>query len=230
MTNTTSTGLSARMALVVLAATTAMALAGCKTDSTKTAGTVAGGIPTKPQSNGNHAPSISGSPARSVTLGQTYSFKPTAKDADGDAITFKIANKPDWAAFDAATGRLSGQPADADAGTYTGIVISATDGKATASLAAFAITVNQIANGSATVTWNPPTENTDGTPLTDLAGYRIRYGQAPNQLTNVVTITNVGLTSAVIENLGPGTWYFGVVAFNDEQVESAVSELGQKTI
>lgn len=230
MTNTTSTGFSARMALVAFAAMAAMALAGCKTDAPKSPDATTGGSSTKPQSSGNHAPTISGSPAGSVTLGQTYSFKPTASDADGDKITFSIQNKPDWAAFDSATGRLSGQPTDADVGTYTGIVISATDGKATASLAAFSLAVNQIGDGSATVTWNPPTENTDGTALTDLAGYRIRYGQAPNQLTNVVTITNVGITSAVIENLGPGTWYFGVVAYNDEQVESSISELGQKTI
>lgn len=227
MTNTNSTGLGARMALMALAA---IALAGCKTDSPKAPDSTTGGSSTKPQSGTNRAPTISGSPAASVTLGQTYSFKPTASDPDGDTITFTISNKPDWATFDSATGRLSGKPADADAGTVTGIVITATDGKANASLAAFSITVNQVANGSATVSWNPPTENTDGTALTDLAGYRIRYGQAPNQLTNVVTINNVGVTSAVIENLGPGTWYFGVVAFNDEQVESAISQLGQKTI
>ena len=110
------------------------------------------------------------------------------------------------------------------------IVISVTDGQATTSLAAFSIAVNQVANGAATVTWEPPTENTDGTALTDLKGYRIRYGLAPNALTNVVTVPTVGISSAVIENLGPGTWYFGVVAYNASAVESALSDLAQKTI
>jgi len=62
-------------------------------------------------------------------------------------------------------GRLTGTPTAASVGTYSNIVISS-DGAKSASLAAFTITVNQISNGSATVTWTPPTQNSDGTVLT----------------------------------------------------------------
>src|SRR5262249_17331443 len=71
----------------------------------------------------------------------SYSFTPTASDPDGDALTFAIANKPDWASFDTSTGQLSGTPVAASAGTFANIQISVSDGQATASLATFSIDV-----------------------------------------------------------------------------------------
>ncbi len=50
----------------------------------------------------------------------------------------------------------------------------------------FDITVNQIALGSATLSWKPPTENADGSALTNLAGYRIYYGRNRDNLTESV--------------------------------------------
>ena len=47
----------------------------------------------------NRPPVISGSPATSVTVGQAYSFTPTASDPDGQALSFSIANRPSWATF-----------------------------------------------------------------------------------------------------------------------------------
>ena len=76
-----------------------------------------------------------------MNAGSAYTFRPTASDADGDTLTFAIANRPAWATFNTATGQLSGTPTSASAGTYSNIVISVSDGKASAALAAFAITV-----------------------------------------------------------------------------------------
>jgi hypothetical protein len=56
------------------------------------------------------APVIEGSPPTAVTVSSTYDFRPSATDADGDALRFSVANKPAWTAFDPATGRLSGNP------------------------------------------------------------------------------------------------------------------------
>ena len=178
----------------------------------------------------NRPPTISGTPAASVTVGQAYSFQPTATDPDGQALTFSIANRPAWAAFSSSTGRLSGTPAAADAGTWVNIVISVSDGQASAQLPAFAITANQVSTGTATLSWQPPTQNADGSLLTNLAGYRIRYGTTSNALSNSVQIANPGITSAVIESLSPATWYFAVVAYNTVGVESDLSTLAQKTI
>jgi hypothetical protein len=178
----------------------------------------------------NGAPVVSGSPETDATAGSTYTFQPTAYDPDGDSIEYRIENKPAWAAFDIRSGRLSGTPSDADVGTYTNIVISVSDGKASAALGPFTITVSQVQLGAATLTWLPPTENTDGSPIADLAGYRIRYGRQAGELTELQSIPNPGITSAVVENLASGTWYFTVSAYNTSGVESEYSNLAQKTI
>ena len=69
-------------------------------------------------------------------------FAPSAADSDGDALVFGISGKPAWASFDTASGRLTGTPASADAGTYQGIVISVSDGDTQSTLPAFDLTVN----------------------------------------------------------------------------------------
>ena len=178
----------------------------------------------------NKAPTISGSPATSANVGAPYSFTPSAADGDGDALTFSIVNKPTWATFSTTTGKLSGTPAAGDASATSGIVISVSDGKATVSLAAFSINVTAVATGSATVGWTPPTQNTDGTALLNLAGYHIYYGTSLTVMDNVVTITTVGITTHMIDNLMPGTWYFTVKAFTTDGTESSASNMASKTI
>jgi hypothetical protein len=178
----------------------------------------------------NSPPTIAGSPATTATVGSPYTFQASATDPEGDPIQFEISNKPAWATFDASTGRLSGTPADADVGAFSNIVISASDGKASVSLAPFGITVAQVQLGAATLTWLPPTENTDGTPIDDLAGFRIRYGRDPGELTKVVSVPNPGITTAVVENLETGVWYFTVSAYNRTGIESENSNLAQKTV
>lgn len=92
----------------------------------------------------NTPPIISGTPATSVTLGNSYNFTPTTTDINGDPLTFTITNKPTWAIFNAKTGALSGTPTTI--GTTTGIKISVTDRKSTAvSLPVFSVVVNRSA-------------------------------------------------------------------------------------
>jgi Putative Ig domain len=176
------------------------------------------------------APVISGTPPASDLAGQAYSFTPTATGPAGYTLTFSISGRPAWATFNAGTGQLAGTPTAVSVGTYSNIVISVSDGVTSASLAAFTITVNQISNGSATVTWTPPTQNSDGTVLTNLAGYRIYYGNAANSLTQRVDLANAGLTAYTVDNLSAATWYFGVTAYTTSGAESALSNLGSKTI
>jgi hypothetical protein len=68
--------------------------------------------------------------------------------------------------------------------------------------------------GSLTVSWTPPARNTDGTPVTDLTGYTIRYGQTPGNYTGVVRVDDPGATRYVISGLRLGRWYFAVSANN----------------
>ena len=182
-------------------------------------------------STANSAPTISGSPATSVTAGQTYSFQPSATDANGDVLTFSIQNRPSWATFSPTTGRLSGTPSSSQTGTYGNIVISVTDGKATRSLGAFSISVRSASGtGSVTLSWTAPTKNTDGTALTNLAGYRVHYGTSAGNYTHTVQLPNKSLTSVVIEDLTSARWYFAVRAYNTSGVESTFSGSVSKLI
>lgn len=179
----------------------------------------------------NRAPTISGTPVTSAKAGQPYSFKPTAQDADGDPLTFSIQNKPAWATFDASNGTLYGTPTSANVATFSNVVISASDGKASASLPAFAITVAAAPTGSITLSWVPPTQNTDGTPVTGLSGFRVFYGTASRQYAQSLVISSPSIRSVVVEGLSPGTtWYFGVKAVTSTGVESEYSNEAIKTL
>ena len=174
--------------------------------------------------SGNSAPTISGSAQASVTAGQAYSFKPTAADADKDTVTFTIANKPAWAAFNATTGALTGTPAATNVGTYSGIEIAATDGKAVTALPAFAITVAAtIATTGVSVSWTPPTQNADGSTLTDLSGYKIHYGIQARNYTSSVSVNSAGITRYELDSLPKGTVYLAMTAVNAAGAESDFS-------
>jgi hypothetical protein len=182
---------------------------------------------------GNSAPTISGSPALTVAAGTAYDFLPTGRDADGNSLTYSIQNRPAWANFDTTTGRLQGTPSASSAGTFAGIVISVSDGTASASLAAFSIVVTApsgTAGGTATVSWQPPVANTDDSPLTNLAGYRVYYGTSASNLSNQIQVANPGLTSYVVTNLPSGTHFFAVTAYSTSGTESDRSNISSKLI
>ncbi|MEM7763812.1 MAG: putative Ig domain-containing protein [Pseudomonadota bacterium] len=178
----------------------------------------------------NSAPTISGNPANSVLVGDDYAFTPSASDADGDSLSFSIQNRPSWASFNSNTGRLSGTPGAGDVGTYDNIRITVSDGQANATLGAFSITVGQVATGSAELFWDAPTQNTDGSPLTDLVGYAFYYGTQSGNYPNRVEIRDPGITSYVIPNLTPGTYYFVAVSLKSNDTESEYSNEAVKTV
>jgi hypothetical protein len=149
-------------------------------------------------------------------------------------VTFTIQGQPAWATFDPDTGVLTGKPAVANEGTTGAITIIGSNGSSSASIGPFTIAVNAPAappaTGSATLSWTAPTQNTDGTPLTDLAGYHILYGPSASQLTTTITVSSASETSYVVTGLAPGTYYFAVVAYTSEGADSAPSNVGSKTI
>jgi hypothetical protein len=106
------------------------------------------------------------------------------------------------------------------------------DGQSSASLSAFSISVLAVGTGTgtATLSWTPPTENSDGSTLTDLAGYQVWYGQAQNNLNRSVSLNNASLSTYVVENLNSGTWYFALVAVNSHGTTSVFSGVASKTI
>ncbi|HUA25477.1 MAG TPA: fibronectin type III domain-containing protein [Steroidobacteraceae bacterium] len=81
-----------------------------------------------------------------------------------------------------------------------------------------------------TVNWTPPTENTNGSPLTNLAGYNIHYGTSSASLTKTISISNPGIATYVVSNLTPGQYYFAVAAVNSAGTESPLSAQVSATV
>jgi len=232
-----ASGTAARLALGILLA---INIAGCKfpgsrdeatpptTDtggSTGSGGSTGGGTPTA-----NSAPKVSGSPVTTAKVSVPYLYQPRATDPDGDRLSFEVRSKPDWASFDSSTGRLQGTPPAGSTGTYTGVQIIVSDGSHTVELAPFTISVVEPVIGSAELVWQPPSTNEDGTPLVDLSGYVIRYGNSPGILDQSVRIDNAGTTIYVVENLIEGTWYFSLSSVDGAGVESRPTGYVSKTI
>ena len=224
-------GLARSLAIPTLITCATLALGGClPTVEGRTSFDGNSDGPSDGGSGGNSAPTISGNPANAVAIGDTYSFLPNASDSDGDALSFSIENKPSWADFDTGNGQLSGQPSLGDVGDYTSIRITVSDGQATASMSRFDISVIQAGTLSTTLSWTPPTQNEDGSPLEDLAGYKIYWGTSPGFYPNSVTLDNPGLTTYVVENLAPGTYEFVATAFNASGMESVYSNIATRTL
>ena len=174
----------------------------------------------------NTAPTISGTPATTVVAGAAYSFTPKAADADGDTISFSIANKPTWATFSIATGALTGTPAAANVGTTSGVVISASDGKASTKLAAFNVSVTAASGGTTnhapTITGSPVTSVTAGSSYSftpsaaDADGNNLTFAitnkpswatfsTTTGALTGTPTTSNVGATAGIGISVNDGT-------------------------
>jgi hypothetical protein len=180
----------------------------------------------------NLAPTISGTPSVGGSAGSPYEFEPVAADANGDRLVFSATNLPAWATLDPSTGRVTGTPTLAHAGSWPGIVVTVSDGRSSASLPSFGITVDPPAAniGAVTLTWTAPTLSADGRTPAQLAGYRIYFGQVAEALTSSIAVANPGLTSYVVDGLANGTYYFAVTALSTEGAESTPSAVGSTVI
>jgi hypothetical protein len=185
--------------------------------------TVSGGTAPPPSST---PLKISGTPEETIQVGQSYYFAPTVVAPAKANLTYSVSNKPSWATLKPSNGALTGTPTAA--GVAKNIVLSVSDGAQTASLPAFSITADPAAahsSGSATLSWTVPTNNTNGSPLTDLKGYVVRYGTNSSNLSSQMSVTT---NEVEIENLSAGVWYFEVASVNSRNVESAFSQAVSK--
>jgi len=178
---------------------------------------------------------ISGTPATTAEAGQFYSFSPTVVAPAGSTLTYAVANQPAWAQFSATTGALSGTPSAGSVATDSNIVVSVSNGAQSAALPAFDITVEpalvtSAVAGTASLSWSPPTVNTNGTPLTNLAGYVIRYGTSSTALNSQISVASATATGVEITNLSPGYWQFQVAAITTANVQGQGSAIVGKTI
>ena len=118
-------------------------------------------LPTTPTTS-TAAPTITGTPASTITAGQPFSFTPVVADPSGAALSFSIVNRPSWATFNTATGALSGTPTNANAGTFTNIVVSVSAGAMPISLPAFTVQVQATVDNTPTISGTPVTKVSAG--------------------------------------------------------------------
>lgn len=103
------------------------------------------------------------------------------------------------------------------------ITITAKDRSGATASVTVVINKDSGASGSVTLSWEAPTTREDGTPLTNLAGFRIQYGRMSKIYDYEIDIDNPGLQTYVVENLKPGKWYFAAIAYDSNGLESNLS-------
>jgi hypothetical protein len=180
---------------------------------------------------GNSVPAVANTADGYARVGQTFQLQPAASDADGDSLNFTAENLPPWASIDPATGQVTGTPGELDVGVYESIRIIVADGRGTAQSSPFSITVlADPGTGYAALRWEVPPAKVDGSPLDDLAGYRILYGRHADDLDQSVLIDNPAVTSFEFTTLESGIWYFAVVAVNAGGLEGPPTITATKSI
>jgi hypothetical protein len=187
-----------------------------------------------PSGSTSAAIALHGVPPISATVGSDYAFQPTVSAGSG-AVTYKVAGLPAWLGFDANTGAVSGVPAAKDQGTTGHITISASNGSSSASMTPFTIQVQATGSqsgptGSVKLSWSAPTQNTDGSEASDLAGYHIFYGTSADQLNKSIDVVGGTSTTYVVAGLSAGTYYFSVLAYNSGGSASGQSNITNQTI
>lgn len=91
--------------------------------------------------------------------------------------------------------------------------------------AATSTTSSSPSSKSITLSWSRPTENSDGSSLTNLAGYTLHYGTSSEDYTGSIQITSATQTSYVVSDnsFPPGKYYFAISAYNAQQVSSSLT-------
>ncbi len=182
----------------------------------------------------NQAPTIIGTPTHDVMAGSSYSFTPSANDADGDNLTFSVANLPAWASFDSSTGSVSGTPQESDVGSYSNILITVSDGSEEASLAQFDISVStsQVATGSINLSWTAPSTRSDGSALdiSEIGGYQIYVGESSSSMEMEQDLNEGSAVSATISNKPVGTYFVAITAYDRDGNASSLSNVIEVTV
>lgn len=170
---------------------------------------------------------ISLTPASSsMTAGSTVQFTATGSYSDGS--TQNLTTSAIWSASNTAVASVSN--ATGSKGLGTGVAsgtatISATSNGVSGSAA---LTVTAPSTASISLAWDPATTYSDGSPITDLAGYRVYYGTVPGTYSSSVDVGN--MTNYTISNLTSGTYYLAVTVRNLSGTESAYSNQVSKSI
>jgi uncharacterized protein YjdB len=168
--------------------------------------------------------SIKVTPANTtIAKGATQQFTATGTYSDNSTQT--LTNSATWSSSNTGVATVS------NAAGSNGLATAVATGTTTVSAVSGGVTGSTsltVVDRSATLTWDAPTTNTDGTALSDLKGYKLRYGTASGNYGTTIDVSNV--TTYTINNLSPGTYYLVVSAYNTAGTESDYSNEAYKTI
>jgi Putative Ig domain len=178
------------------------------------------------------APTLSGSPATTVTAAHYYSFQPSVSNPGGGTLTFSVANKPSWAYFDTSSGRLYGTPVpQTNVGTFANIEISASGTSGTGRLGPFSVTVLALPKTPPVLSGSPATSVVAGKPYSfqlsavDPNGLRMdfvitdkpswaSFNTTTGLLSGTPTASNVGTYSNIVITAYDGYTKGVLPAFN----------------
>ena len=151
--------------------------------------------------------------------------------ADSDSGIQSVTWQSDHGAEGSATGTADWQsgPIPLELGRNV-ITVSTTDNASNTSSDTIVVNRENDEKGSVTLSWKAPSERADGSPLNQLAGYRIHYGRMSEIYDYEVAIENPGLVTYLVEELAPGDWYFAIVAYDAEGAESDFSKEVRATV
>jgi len=172
------------------------------------------------------------------TLITRYTIGMASQAYVGLAVTSHADGGLSTAVFDNVTVAAATQPRPGTGtngpGTWTNADVGAVAAPGSYSLSGGATgasaATSAAPSGNATLSWQAPTTNTDGTALTNLAGYYIRYGTSAASMNQLITVGTTGITTYVVDNLAAGTYYFAISAYTAAGVQSSLSAIVSKTI
>ncbi len=142
-----------------------------------------------------------------VNQGETVQLTWSSQQADSCAAS------GGWSGSRSTSGTATVGPLDGST-TFT-LTCTGAGGNAVAMLSVAVLDV-------VTLNWVAPTENVDGSALTDLAGYRIYYGDQSRAYTEELAVANPAATEQNVE-LRSGSYYFAMTALDADGNESAYS-------
>ena len=162
-----------------------------------------------------------------ATAGDAITLSSSVNNLDADALTYH------WEQISGDAVSLTEDDKDYLAFTTTendtlAFNVTATDSEGieyTDTINVTVLPIDESTQGSVQISWNAPTENEDGSSLTNLAGYKIYYGQSEVALDISVLINDSQQTTYKINNLEyDHTYFFCVAARNTQGLESECSD------
>ena len=161
------------------------------------------------------------SPTSAFVLDTTDAVVSLAGNANSDMGIFQVSWTNNHGGEGVANGTDSWQIASIDLELGTNMVTVTAEDVAGATTSRGIVIIRESGQtGSATLSWSAPTARTDGSPLTDLAGYKIFYGRMSGTYDHQININNPGISTYVVENLVSGDWYFALAAYDSQGIDS----------